>query len=98
MFQISAFMAWCYNWCLARAERMPRWQGYAINAFALAGFVAVILFAPNWVIFTYWFLVVGPIEVFALAHYRVWKKRDEVQAGRLAQLMQTQSLLKGFKR
>ncbi|WP_424831943.1 hypothetical protein [Ruegeria sp.] len=82
MYQLSAVMAWCYNWCLDRAERMPRWQGYAIQVLAVFTFVAVIIFAPNWVVFTYWVVVLGPLSVFCAAHRSVWKKRDETRRDR----------------
>jgi hypothetical protein len=97
MYQLSALMAGFYNWCLTRAERMPRWQGFAITGVAILGFVVSALFAPNRWIFVYWLLVLGPVAVFGHAHSRVWKKRDDARSGQDAQMKKTQKLLKGFK-
>ncbi|MGR3620731.1 hypothetical protein [Pseudophaeobacter sp.] len=98
MYQISAFMAGYYTWCLERAETMPRWQGYAVQALAIIGLLAVSILAPGWLILAYWLLVLGPVEVFAFAHYKIWKKRDQIKASQASQLKKTQGLLKGFKR
>ncbi|WP_109312969.1 hypothetical protein [Ruegeria sp. AU67] len=93
MYQLSAVMAWCYNWCLTRAERMPRWQGYVIEILAALGLIAVAILAPNWVLFTYWVIVCSPVSVFGAAHHSVWKKRDEIWRDQQNQLQKTKSLI-----
>ncbi len=97
MFQLSAVIAQCCNWCLDLAERTPRWQGLVIQALAGLGFVAVAILAPSWVLIAYWVVVLGPVGVFGAAHHSVRKKRDKIRQNQQKQLQKTTKFIGRFK-
>lgn len=93
MYQISALMAGIYNWCLSKAEKMPRWQGRAVEIASLVGFAIVAMLAPGWVFFAYFVIVVVPIGVFSAAHRKVWKARDEQKRSQMSGALKTRKMI-----
>jgi hypothetical protein len=97
MWQLSAWMAGYWNWCIHHAERMPRWKGHAITGVAVFLWMFVVFIADTWVVFATWVIVSGPVAVFGYAHRKVWKQRDERTIGRFDAAMKTKKLLKGTR-
>ncbi len=86
-------MAGIYNWCLSKAENMPRWQGHAIEVASVLGFGVVIAMAPTWAFICYFCFVMGPVGVFAAAHRKVWKTRDDQKRSQISNALRTRKLI-----
>ena len=86
-------MAGIYNWCLSKAESMPRWQGHAIQIISLLGFAGVTAVAPIWAVVFYYVIVMGLVGVFTAAHRKVWKTRDDQTRSHISNALRTSKLI-----
>ncbi|MEX0319953.1 MAG: hypothetical protein AB3N21_18505 [Ruegeria sp.] len=86
MWSVTFYLTRYLEWHLARAEKLPRWVGHAVNALVTLGLVLAIYFTPNWFVLLCLFLSVVFAVPFVFAAQQVSQRREEQRRRELEQM------------